>query len=81
MTKGRLARYQVLEQDANEYVLGVLAASSLEDLIQYHDPQFIDCIETRARQDPSFRHLLGGVYESSTPDVWFRIETARGRPW
>jgi hypothetical protein len=68
----------ILERDQSSRVVGMLAAGPLEDLIEYHGPQFIDRIELRARQDPAFRHLLGGVWESSSPQVWARVETARG---
>ncbi|HET6430956.1 DUF6869 domain-containing protein [Dyella sp.] len=62
-------------------VLGLLAAGPLEDLIHHAGPGFIDRIELQARKDPAFRHLLGGVWASSTPDIWARIEAARGATW
>ena len=58
-----------------------LAAGPLEDIIEYHGPQFIDRIEIEAKCNASFRYLLGGVWKSSTPDIWSRIEASRGEPW
>ena len=62
-------------------VLGMLAAGPLEDLIHEAGPQYIERIELEARRNPAFRHLLGGVWESSTPDIWSRVESARGSTW
>jgi hypothetical protein len=59
-------------------VLGVLAAGALEDLIQFHGPNFIGHIEAESRRNPAFRRLLGGVWRSSTPEVWARVQRARG---
>jgi hypothetical protein len=72
---------EVLKRDPGDKVLGVLAAGPLEDLIHYHGSQYIDRIEEEARRNPKFRHLLGGVWQSGTPDIWIRIERARGAPW
>jgi hypothetical protein len=72
---------EVLSRNPSEHVLGMLAAGALEDLIERAGPTFIDRIEQQTRRDPAFRHLLGGVWESSTPEVWARVEAARGEPW
>jgi hypothetical protein len=72
---------EVLSRNPSETVLGMLAAGPLEDLIHYHGPAYVEAIELEARRNPSFRHLLGGVWESSTPEVWHRIESARGDSW
>lgn len=71
----------VLSKEPPDAVLGVLAAGPLEDLIHFAGSQFIDRIETEARRNPAFRDLLGGVWKSGTPDVWARVESARGEPW
>jgi hypothetical protein len=69
---------QILAKRPNEPTLGVLAAGPLEDLIEYHGPRFIERIEDLAKRDANFKHLLDGVWESSTPEVWARVESARG---
>lgn len=72
---------EILRRKPGNKVLGVLAAGPLEDLIGYHGPGFIDRIETEARTNPDFRYLLGGVWESSSADVWKRVVRARGEVW
>ena len=70
---------EVLSRNPGEQVLGMLAAGPLEDLIEYHGTDFIDRIEDEARRSPIFRELLGNVWESSTPEVWGRIEKLQQR--
>ncbi|MDR2637430.1 MAG: hypothetical protein LBB55_03750 [Zoogloeaceae bacterium] len=72
---------EILSRNPPESVIGILAAGPLEDLIDCAGPQFIDRIELQARRDPAFQHLLGGVWESSTPEIWARIEAVRGDAW
>jgi hypothetical protein len=72
---------EVLSMEPSQQVVGMLAAGALEDLIEDWGPQFIERIELQARQNPAFRHLLGGVWRSSTPEVWQRIERARIASW
>ncbi len=72
---------EVLRRDPGDEVLTVLAAGPLEDLIHHHGQQYIGRIEAESRRNPKFRYLLGGVWESSTADIWARIEHARGKPW
>ena len=52
----------------------VLAAGPLEDLLANHGSEFIEVVEQRAKDDPSFARLLRGVYRSSmSDDVWRRV--------
>jgi hypothetical protein len=67
----------VLSQKPSDEVIGILAAGPLEDLIQDQGAKFIERIENEARKNPAFRRLLGGVWQSGTPDVWARVEKAR----
>ena len=61
--------------DENKSVIEVLSAGPLEDLLSMHGEDFIDLIETKAKQDPSFAFLLGGVWKSSINDkVWERMQ-------
>jgi chorismate synthase len=67
---------------SNDDALGLLAAGPLEDLIADHGARFIDRIEDLARRDIDFARLLGGVWQSSTPDdIWRRIEAVRHHVW
>ena len=69
---------EILSRSPSEPVIGILAAGPLEDLIDASGHEFIERIELQARRDPAFRHLLGGVWASSTPSIWARVEVARG---
>jgi len=71
----------ILAKQPPDAAIAMLAAGPLEDLIEYAGPQYIDRIEVEARRNPAFRTLLGGVWKSSTAEVWARIETARGDVW
>lgn len=62
----------------SEEVLGLLAAGPLEDLIEYHGEQFIDRIESEARESEAFKQLLCGVWPSHSKELWARVEDARG---
>ena len=69
---------RILELDPPDEVLAVLAAGPLEDLIDDYGALFIDRIETESRRNPRFRQLLGGVWKSSSADIWARVEACRG---
>ena len=68
----------ILEKDPPESVIINLAAGPLEDLIEECGEEIIEDIELEAGRNPAFRQLLGGVWESGTPEVWARIVSARG---
>jgi uncharacterized protein DUF6869 len=55
----------VLKVETNPFLLSVLAAGLLEDVI---DMPVIDRIEREAAADPRFLELLGGVWYSRKPD-------------
>jgi hypothetical protein len=75
-----LAILHILARAPPPEVLAVLAAGPLEDLIHENGERFIDRIELHARQDPAFRQLLQGVWESGSPEVWVRVDRACARP-
>jgi len=64
----------------DEYTLAMLAAGPLEDLIDAHGEAFVERIEHIAAADAKFRSVLQGVWRSSTPEVWQRIEISRREP-
>ncbi|HEX8603262.1 MAG TPA: hypothetical protein VF774_11500 [Pseudoduganella sp.] len=66
----------ILGRKPEEKVLGVLAAGPLEDLIHYWGPNFIDRIEQAAWDDVQFRNLLTGVWQSSSVEIWNRVQLA-----
>ncbi len=67
----------VVSRRPSERVLGMLAAGILEDLLDDSGPVFIDRIEEQARLDPVFKRMLGGIWQSGSPEVWARLEAAR----
>jgi hypothetical protein len=68
----------VVRRRPSEKVLGMVAAGLVEDLLDEAGPLFIERIEAEARRDPIFKAMLNGVWESGTPEVWARVEAARG---
>ncbi len=62
--------------------LALLAAGPLEDLLVHHGSAFIDRVEERARLDPVFNELLGGVWQNAMSDaIWERIQVTRNSVW
>jgi hypothetical protein len=73
---------QILHTPHHESVDAALAAGPLEDLIARHGAGFIAKVEQQAGTDAKFKHLLGGVWQNSTPkDLWARVEAVRGEVW
>jgi len=69
----------VSNRNPSDYVMGILAALPLEDLIHYSGAEFIHRIEMEARKSPLFRILLYGVWQCGTSnDIWRRVQVARG---
>ena len=68
----------VVRKKPSDSVLGMLAAGPVEDLLEQSGSQFIERIETEARRDPTSRSMLNGVWKSGSPEVWTRLEAARG---
>ena len=70
---------QIIQRDLSKEQLALLAAGPLEDLLALHGNGFIDRIEQQAQINPQFAHLLGGVWRRGmTPEIWNRVERARG---
>jgi hypothetical protein len=69
-------------RDLPPKAVAVLAAGPLEELLSDHGPAYIEAVESLARKDPRFNHLLGGVWRLSMPDdVWARVQAARREVW
>ena len=66
---------QALKSPACADHYGVLAAGPLEDLLSWHGSAFIDRVEARAKEDPEFATLLGGVWRfEMTDEIWERVQ-------
>jgi len=62
-------------KDQSPRIQEVLSAGPLEDLLGRYSPEFIDRVEEQARMDPSFAHLLGGVWKDTmSDDIWLRVQ-------
>jgi len=72
---------EILYREKSNEIMQTLADGPLQDLIESHGPGFIDRIEGQVREDPEFKLLLSGVWESSTPEIWARVEAARDEVW
>lgn len=65
----------ILQRDSSMWIKGVLSAGPVENLLSRFGPQFIERVEITARKDPTFAHMLGGVWPGSmTRDVWDRLQ-------
>lgn len=73
---------EILKTDQSHAVVANLAAGPVEDLLAQHGLEFIDKVEAQAKNDPLFKHLLGGVWQNDMPDeIWNRVEAAAGEKW
>lgn len=67
------------DDTAAKSILGSTAAGPLEDLLAYHGIDFIEKIETKARQDRRMFWTLGCVWQNAMPDeIWERVQRAAG---
>jgi hypothetical protein len=65
----------ILEKDPSNEVLEVLAAGPLEDYLATNNEEFIVNVENRAKEDPKFASLLGGVWQNGmTEETWARVQ-------
>jgi hypothetical protein len=70
------------ERKMSEIAFSVLAAGPLEDFLNSYGPDYIDEIESLARQSQNFNALLGGVWKNSIDDkVWMRVQAVRDHIW
>ena len=69
---------ELIRQPLGDDAFCCLATGPLKNLLEYHAPAVIERVEDEARSNPAFRKLLGGLWLSSTPNVWARIERVRG---
>ena len=70
---------RIMQRELSEEQISLLAAGPVEDLLALHGAQFIDRIEAEALRSPAFAHVLGGVWRRDmTPEMWQRVEAARG---
>ena len=62
-------------QDQSREVIQQLSAGPLEDLLASHGERIFSLVETEAKQNPSFRKLLGGVWKNTMADsIWTKVQ-------
>ncbi|MCK6231832.1 hypothetical protein KZX71_12650 [Stenotrophomonas indicatrix] len=67
----------VRQMDVDAPLLSNLAAGPLEDYLMAHGEAEIERVESLAKQDPSFRELLGRTWKNFMSDeVWRRVQRA-----
>ncbi|MEO7085596.1 MAG: DUF6869 domain-containing protein [Gemmatimonadaceae bacterium] len=70
--------FAIVEQGSNR-ALACLGENALSDLLKLDGPQIIDRAEAEAARSVRFRYCLSGVSPfGDPPDVWTRVEKARG---
>jgi len=58
----------------------VLSAGPIENLLSKFGEQYIERVEHKARKDPAFAKVLGGVWQSDMPDeIWTRLQAVWDR--
>ena len=68
------------ERDQSIKIQQVLSAGPIEDLLSRFGEHYIDRIEEKARKDPAFAKLLGGVWKSDmSDDIWARLQAVWDR--
>lgn len=73
---------EILKRGVDDKQLSLLAAGPLESLLSSHGAQFIERVEQEAARNPSFNHLLGGVWQlEMSQDIWLRVQKARKDVW
>jgi hypothetical protein len=64
--------------DEEQKSIEVFSAGPIEDMLAYQGAVVIKLVEAKARQDASFAHVLGGVWQNSmTDEIWDRIKKVR----
>lgn len=72
----------ILARDTSDRVLANLAAGPMEDLLGQHGDKIIAAVERVAHDNPSFKRLLGGVWQGEMPDrIWERVRAVASAGW
>jgi hypothetical protein len=71
---------KIHERDQSIAIQQVLSAGPIENLLSKFGDLYIDRVEEKARKDPSFAKLLGGVWQHTmTDEIWLRLQAVWDR--
>jgi hypothetical protein len=66
---------KIHERDHSMAIQQVLSAGPVENLLSKFGDRYIERVEDKARRDPAFARLLGGVWQSNMSDeIWVRYK-------
>jgi hypothetical protein len=66
--------------DQSDKIMGILSAGPVEDLLGQSGERFIGRMEEKAKSDPRFTRVLGGVWRNDmSEDVWARVQAVWDR--
>jgi hypothetical protein len=66
--------------DQSTKVMRLLSAGPIEDLLANDGVNFISRVEAKAKSDPSFATILGGVWKRTMSDeIWSRLQAVWDR--
>jgi hypothetical protein len=75
-----LWQLKIHERDHSIAIQQVLSAGPIEDLLSKFGEQYVERVEDKARKDPTFAKVLGGVWLSNMSDeIWARLQTVWDR--
>ena len=73
---------EACKRDLSDKLISLLGAGPVEDLLARYGPDYIERIETLARQNPKFNHVLGGVWKNAIKEeIWLRVLASRKGIW
>ena len=71
---------KIHERDQSITIQEILSAGPIEDLLSHFGELYIERIEEKARQDPAFAKVLGGVWQNRMSDeIWSRLQAVWDR--
>jgi len=72
----------IVRKDNSDPIMEVLAAGPLENILVLHGSIILSELTKFARENASFRDLLGGVWgDAVAPEVWREVEKLRTELW
>src|SRR5437764_836947 len=71
---------EIHERDQSIVIQRILSAGAVEGIMARFGERYIDRVEEKARKDPAFAKLLGGVWRNSmSAEIWSRLEAVCDR--